>query len=78
MKIAISIPDETYRDAERLCRRLKKSRSYIYAQAVSDFVARHQPDAVTDAINRVCDALDSPSDPAVSGASQQMLERGEW
>jgi predicted transcriptional regulator len=78
MKIAISIPDKTHRDAERLCHRLKRSRSSIYAQAMSEFVARHEPDGITEAINKVCDAIDSATDPAIITASQRTLEGVEW
>src|SRR5262245_42454497 len=54
MKTAISIPDPIFREAERLARRLKKSRSQLYAEAMADYLRRHDPDAVTEALNRVC------------------------
>lgn len=78
MKTAVSIPDKVYRDAERLSRRLKKSRSQVYAEAVTEYVARHDPEAVTEAMNRVCEAVDTRSDPAVSGAAKRTLENVEW
>jgi metal-responsive CopG/Arc/MetJ family transcriptional regulator len=78
MKTAISIPDKIYREAERLSRRLKKSRSQVYAEAVTEYVARHDPEAVTEAMNRVCDALDTRSDRAISGAARRTLEGIEW
>jgi metal-responsive CopG/Arc/MetJ family transcriptional regulator len=78
MKTAISIPDKIYRDAERLSRRLKKSRSQVYTEAVTEYVARHDPDAVTEAMNRVCEAMDTYSDPAFSGAARRTLEDVEW
>jgi metal-responsive CopG/Arc/MetJ family transcriptional regulator len=78
MKTAISIPDKIYRDAERLSRRLKKSRSQVYTEAVTEYVARHEPDAVTEAMNRVCEAMDTYSDPALSAAARRTLEDVEW
>jgi predicted transcriptional regulator len=78
MKTAISIPDKIYRDAERLSRRLKKSRSRIYTEAVSEYVARHDPEAVTEAMNRVCEAMEAYPDPAISGAARRTLEAVEW
>jgi metal-responsive CopG/Arc/MetJ family transcriptional regulator len=78
MKTAISIPDKIFRDAERLSRRLKKSRSQIYAEAVTEYVARHDPDAVTEAMDRVCEAMGDYSDPAVSAAARRTLEDVEW
>jgi hypothetical protein len=45
---------------------------------MSEFVARHEPDAITEAINKVCDAVDLPSDPAITTASQRMLDNVQW
>ena len=78
MKTAISIPDKIYRHAERLSRRLKKSRSQVYTEAVTEYIARHDPEAVTDAMNRVCDATDTRPDPAMSAAARRTLEGVEW
>jgi metal-responsive CopG/Arc/MetJ family transcriptional regulator len=78
MKIAISIPDEIFMEAERLARRLNKSRSRLYTDAVREFLARHDPDSVTEALNQVADLVDSEPDPAVSAAGQRLLERVEW
>jgi len=78
MKTAISIPDKIFRDAERLSRRLKKSRSQIYAEAVTEYVARHDPDAVTEAMNRVCEAMVDYPDPGISAAAKRTLEDVEW
>jgi metal-responsive CopG/Arc/MetJ family transcriptional regulator len=38
MKTVISLPDGVFRDAERLARRLKKSRSELYREAVAEYV----------------------------------------
>ena len=78
MKTAISIPDDIYREAERLSRKLKKSRSQVYTEAVTEYVARHDPEAVTEAMNRVCDTIDTRPDDAVSGAARRTLENIEW
>jgi metal-responsive CopG/Arc/MetJ family transcriptional regulator len=78
MKTAISIPDDLYAEAECLARRLNRSRSRLYADAVREYLARHDPDAVTEALNRVCDLMDPGIDPAVEAAGTQLLERVEW
>jgi metal-responsive CopG/Arc/MetJ family transcriptional regulator len=78
MKTAISIPDKVFAEAERLSRRLKKSRSQVYTEAVSEYVARHDPEAVTDAMNRVCEEIDTRLDPAVADAARRTLENVEW
>jgi metal-responsive CopG/Arc/MetJ family transcriptional regulator len=78
MKTAVSLPDEVFRAAERQARRVKKSRSQLYAEALSEYLARHAPDEVTDAMNRVVEQLREPTDPFVSAAARRVLERSEW
>ncbi|MBI2896164.1 MAG: ribbon-helix-helix protein, CopG family [Deltaproteobacteria bacterium] len=78
MKTAISLPDDVFDRAERLARRLKKSRSWLYREAVTEYVARHDPDAVTAAMDRVADLVDTRSDVLVSTAARRILERTEW
>jgi metal-responsive CopG/Arc/MetJ family transcriptional regulator len=78
MKTAVSIPDDVYAEAERLTRRLNKSRSQLYADAIREYLARHDPVAVTEALNRVAELTDTRADPAVSATSRRLLERVEW
>ncbi len=78
MKTAVSLPDDLFRGAERQARRTKKSRSQLYAEALSEYLARHAPDEVTAAINRVIEKLHEPSDPFVSAAARRVLEQSEW
>ncbi|MFL5301088.1 MAG: ribbon-helix-helix protein, CopG family, partial [Anaeromyxobacteraceae bacterium] len=51
MKTAISLPDDLFEQAERLARRLDKSRSELYREAVAEYVARHDPEAITAALD---------------------------
>ena len=78
MKTAISIPDDVFAEAEQLTRRLNKSRSQLYTEAIREYLARHDPDAVTEALNRVCELVDPHDDPAVTAAGRHLLERVEW
>jgi predicted transcriptional regulator len=78
MKTAISLPDAVFRDAERLARRLKKSRSNLYTEAVAEYVARHEPEAVTEALNQLAKKLDAGPDDFPSAAARRVLERSEW
>ena len=78
MKTAVSLPDEVFRAAERQARRLKKSRSQLYAQALSEYLARHAPDEVTAAMNRVVETLREPTDPFVSAAARRVASRASW
>ena len=78
MKTAVSIPDDVFDEAERLARRMKKSRSQLFSNALTEYVARHAPDHVTEAMNEVCAEIGSEPDPFVSAASWRILERSEW
>jgi metal-responsive CopG/Arc/MetJ family transcriptional regulator len=78
MKTAVSIPDEVFEGAERLARRTRKSRSRLFSDALKEYVARHAPEEVTDAMNRVCAELGDPTDEFVSAAARRVLERSEW
>jgi len=78
MKTAISIPDTIYEHAEQLARRLGKSRSQLYSEAVAEYLARHDPEAMTEDMNRVCADVDTPPDPAWSGVVHRVLERSAW
>jgi predicted transcriptional regulator len=78
MKTAISIPDPIFREAERLARRLKKSRSQLYAEAMADYLRRHDADAVTDALNRVCAESGERADAFGAAAAHRLLSNIEW
>ncbi len=78
MKVAVSIPDDLYAEAEALARRLSRPRSRVYADAVREYLARHDPDTVTATLNRLADLPDSGFDDAMRAANVRILERVEW
>ena len=78
MKTAVSIPDDLFEGAERLARRTKKSRSRLFRDALKEYLARHTPDQVTDAMDNALAELGATDDRFVSTASRRILERSEW
>ncbi len=78
MKTAVSIPDDVFEKAERLARRAKRSRSEVFSAALAEYVARHAPDEVTDAMNRVCADVGNQQDPFVAAAGRRLLQNIEW
>ena len=78
MKTAVSIPDEVFEKVERLARRAGRSRSEVFSAALAGSVARHAPDEVTDAMDRVIAEVGNQADPFVSAAGRQVLESTEW
>jgi len=78
MKTAISLPEDIFVQADRLARRLRKSRSQLYREAVAEYLARHDPDAITEAMDAVCATLDTRPDDFMKAAARRVLERSEW
>ena len=50
-KTAVSLPDDVYREADRYAKRTGKSRSWLYAEALAEYLARHAPDQVIEDMN---------------------------
>lgn len=78
MKTAISIPDDVFEEAERLAAELKTSRSRLYSRALTEFVARHAPDRITEAMDRTVEEAGGEVDEFTRRAAQRVLERSEW
>lgn len=78
MKTTVSIPDKIFQGAERLARRTRKSRSQVFSEALKEYVARHAPDEVTEAMNRVCAEVGEVGDPFAASAARRVLERSDW
>ena len=78
MKTTISLPDDVFKQAEHLAKRLRLSRSQLYAKAVAEFVSRHSPDDVTAAFNRVCAKVNDEPDKAFQRAARKVLDSSEW
>lgn len=78
MKTAISIPDELFKRADELARQSGKSRSQLYREALSEYLHRHDPLAVTRALDELVDALVPEPDAWLSDAARRTLERSEW
>ncbi|MEP7012078.1 MAG: hypothetical protein ABJC13_17270 [Acidobacteriota bacterium] len=56
---------------------MKKSRSQVYSEAVTEYLARHEP-SITDRINAVCDEVDTRPDSFLREAARRVLDRTEW
>jgi metal-responsive CopG/Arc/MetJ family transcriptional regulator len=78
MKVAVSIPDEVFSEAEGLVKLLKTSRSEIYSRALGEFLGRHVPDRVTEQMNNAISAVGEKPDAFTSRAARRVLRRVEW
>jgi len=77
MKTAVSIPAELYAETERLSKRTKKSLSRLFSDTVAEYLARHDPQEVTAAMDRVC-AESGHKDEFVASTARRTLNESEW
>jgi metal-responsive CopG/Arc/MetJ family transcriptional regulator len=78
MKTAVSVPDEVFDRAEQFAKRTGKSRSRLFSDALKEYLARHTPSEVTEAMDRVCAQLGEKPDRFVAAAARRTLQRSEW
>jgi metal-responsive CopG/Arc/MetJ family transcriptional regulator len=78
MKTAVSVPDELFRLAEATARRLRVSRSQLYATAIAEFLKRQQANTVTERLNEVYSRQPAKVDSALHRAQLRCLDRDAW
>ena len=78
MKIAVSIPDEIFEDAEYLARRQGKTRSRLYADAIAEYVGVYRTESVTEQLNAVYGMENSALDSTLEAAQYQTLDEEGW
>lgn len=78
MKVAISVPDPIFHQAELLAAALNKSRSQLYAEALAGFVRTHGARNVTERLNEVYERESSTMDAALTNAQLKALAREAW
>ena len=79
MKTAVSIPDDVFARAERLARGGKVTQRGVQRRPPR-VRGRHEPDDVTEAVNRVIEDLgeDAAPDGSTQEAVRQVLESSDW
>jgi len=78
MKTAISIPDPLFQAAEIFAKRLKKSRSELYAEAVSEYINTHKNQDVTKTLNEIYAHESSNIDQELYRMQSQTVTKDEW
>jgi len=78
MKTAVSLPDELFRLAEGAARRLRVSRSQLYAKAIAEFLQRQDSSAITDRLNDVYSRRPAKVDSALHRAQMKSLDKDAW
>jgi metal-responsive CopG/Arc/MetJ family transcriptional regulator len=77
MKVAISIPDAVFKEAEQASKRLRISRSRLYSQAVEEFVKKHRGQSVSEALRAVYRQEPSDLGPVLTDLQARAL-REKW
>jgi len=78
MKIALSIPDDLFDSAETLGKKLRVSRSRLYATALAEFLAKHRGRKTTERLNAVYGREDSRLDPRLRRIQARSLGDSGW
>ena len=78
MKTAVSVPNVVYEQAEALARRTGRSRSQIYSTALRDYLARHDIQVVTEALDVVVDGIGAEVDDFAPVAGRARLRSIDW
>jgi hypothetical protein len=78
MKTAVSVPDDMFRMAEATARRLRVSRSKLYATAIAEFLKRQQGNAITERLNDVYSRNPAKVDPGLHRAQVKSLAKEAW
>ena len=75
MRIAVSIPDPIFREAEKVSRRLRIPRSQLYSRAIEAFVRKRSDPELTARLNAALAKLGSKTDPGWENPGLEVLRR---
>ena len=73
----MSVPDRVFEEAELVAKRLRVSRSRVYAQALEEFVRKHRGKSVREALDAVYGKESAELDPVLTDLQAQAL-REKW
>jgi metal-responsive CopG/Arc/MetJ family transcriptional regulator len=79
MKTAVSLPDDVYARAERAAHRLGRTRSALYAEALREYLDRHEEAQVR--VTALLDEVyrdDAQEASAGAAAARRLVDSGAW
>jgi hypothetical protein len=76
MKVAVSIPDDLYAEADRAAEQQGVNRSALYARALRRLLAEEAGDVLTRMIDATCDDRDAEDLAGVARAD--LIDPGSW
>lgn len=72
------MPDPVFDAAERLAKERRVPRSQVFAEALEEYIAKHNGASITAKLNTVYDLETSAVDSALSSAQYAALSREAW
>jgi metal-responsive CopG/Arc/MetJ family transcriptional regulator len=78
MKIAISLPDRLFHEAEALAKLKGISRSELYTRGLQLFLQSQQAEYVTEALNAIYADEANSLDPALRATQDRVIARDPW
>lgn len=78
MKTAISVPEDVFELSNSLAKKLKVSRSKIFAMGVKKLAEEYDEEEVIASINKVCEKVDTSVDPVLFKMAMLTLPAEEW
>ena len=78
MKTAISIPDDTFSEAEHFAQNTGMSRSELYTKAVLEYIENHKQLNVRESLNRVYSKTESSLDSELHSMQVKSLSKDDW
>jgi metal-responsive CopG/Arc/MetJ family transcriptional regulator len=78
MKTAISIPDNVFKSADTMAKRMGVSRSHLYSKAMEEFLARHRSRQVTARLDDIYNEEDSSISPELTRVQIKTILHEEW
>ncbi len=78
MKTAISVSDDVFELSEKLAKKLKVSRSKVFALGVQKLAEEHDEKELIRRINKVCEEVDTSLDPFWKAAQSRISLKNEW
>ena len=78
MKTAISLPDKLFQQANEVAKALGISRSTLYANALSDYLARRSAEQVTTRLNQVYQSVEGRPEPGLAASQARASRQDHW
>lgn len=78
MKTAISLPNDVFQMSERLAKKLRISRSAVFAMGVKKLGEEYDDENITENLNRVYSKEKAEIDPVIMQMAALSLPKEEW